>query len=177
MPYRTVGYLVYVLGLAGLFAIAGLVLIGADLRASARTGPRWKRRLVGAGLLLLGTVGITYGLTRRRPVVPVVMCYEAALPATRPAATNTVRAAAGRLHRQLMLLESCVNAEELRREVIDKTIQAIEADVGLLGDAQALATLTEAEQDEVRALREMIRRHVAEIRARLDAPAPTTAPR
>lgn len=177
MPYRTAGYLVYVLGLAGLLAIAGLVLIGADLGASARTGPRWKRRLVGAGLLLLGAVGITYGLTRRRPVEPVVMCYEAAVPATRTAATNPVRAAAGRLHRQLMLLESYVNAEELHREVIDRTIRTIEADVELLGDAEGLATLTEAERDEAKALRETIRRHVAEIRARLDGAAPTTAPR
>jgi hypothetical protein len=48
-----------VLVVAG-FAIALLLaILGVDLVRACRTGPRWKRRLIGAGLVLLMALGFT----------------------------------------------------------------------------------------------------------------------
>lgn len=54
MPYRA--YHV-VLGVAGAVAVLVLVILRSNLDHQARTGPRWKRRLVNAGLLLLAAMG------------------------------------------------------------------------------------------------------------------------
>jgi len=43
---------------AGVAALAILVLAGVDVYRAARTGPRWRRRLVGAGLALLVALGL-----------------------------------------------------------------------------------------------------------------------
>lgn len=43
--------------LVGVLLIAGLALLGRDIHRLARTGPRWQRRLLGAGLVLLGALG------------------------------------------------------------------------------------------------------------------------
>jgi hypothetical protein len=56
MPYRTLNL---VLGLLGLLAIAGLLLARVDLARVARRGPRWRRRLLAAGLSLLSALGLT----------------------------------------------------------------------------------------------------------------------
>jgi len=70
MPQRTANFLLGVLGLAGLVV---LVLLGADLYRSARTGPRWKRRLVAAGLVLLGWLGMAPAADKAPPLIePVV---------------------------------------------------------------------------------------------------------
>ena len=50
MPQRTLNLLA---ALAGLIIVAALFALGCDLHRAARTGPRWKRRLVGAALALL----------------------------------------------------------------------------------------------------------------------------
>ncbi len=55
MPYRASNL---VIGLLGLFAILALLLVGADLLRHARQGAGWKQRLVGAGLMLLASVGL-----------------------------------------------------------------------------------------------------------------------
>lgn len=56
MPQRAISILT---GLAGLGALAFLVLMGADLLCAARSGPRWKRELLTAGILLLAALGLT----------------------------------------------------------------------------------------------------------------------
>ena len=55
MPQKTLNVLVAVAVLALIGAVA---LLGYDVYRSARTGPRWKRRLVAAGLALLAMLGI-----------------------------------------------------------------------------------------------------------------------
>lgn len=56
MPYRAYHL---VLGIAGAVTVLALMLVigRGNLDHHARTGPRWKRRLVNAGLLLLAAVG------------------------------------------------------------------------------------------------------------------------
>lgn len=64
MPYRAV-YLG--LGILGVGVVLLLVLFRADLRRHCAVGPRWKRRLVSAGLMLLGATGFgaDLGCTRK----------------------------------------------------------------------------------------------------------------
>jgi len=55
MPQKTLNLL---LAVAGLAIVAAFAVLGYDVYRSARTGPRWKRRLVAAGLALLAALGI-----------------------------------------------------------------------------------------------------------------------
>jgi hypothetical protein len=55
MPQRAIHLLI---ALLGALAVAAIVLLGYDVYRSARAGPRWKRRLLGAGLALLTAIGL-----------------------------------------------------------------------------------------------------------------------
>ncbi|MBM4033204.1 MAG: hypothetical protein FJ291_15675 [Planctomycetes bacterium] len=55
MAHRTVNL---VLALAGLVIVAAIVILGYDAWKVARTGPRWRRRLVAAALMLLAAIGL-----------------------------------------------------------------------------------------------------------------------
>jgi len=55
MPHRTLSI---VLGVIGLIALVGLVVARVDLARAARSGPAWRRRIVGAGLALLTSLGV-----------------------------------------------------------------------------------------------------------------------
>ena len=46
------------LALGGLAVIAAIACVGLDIHRAAHTGPRWKRRLVAAGLALLAALGV-----------------------------------------------------------------------------------------------------------------------
>ncbi len=59
MPQRVTGLLTVVFGILGLVILCLLILVGADLRRSARTGPGWKRRLVAAAFTLLAAIGVS----------------------------------------------------------------------------------------------------------------------
>ena len=61
MPYRSFGLFVAIFGAV---FVVGLILLGFDLRRAAKTGPGWKRKLMAAGLVLLGAVGITPGCSQ-----------------------------------------------------------------------------------------------------------------
>lgn len=55
MPYRAYHL---VLGLAGVAAVVLLVILRANVDRQARTGPRWKQRLLAAGIMLLAAFGL-----------------------------------------------------------------------------------------------------------------------
>ncbi len=55
MPYRAYHL---ILGIAGLLAVVLLVILRANVDQQARTGPRWKQRLLAAGLMLLAAFGL-----------------------------------------------------------------------------------------------------------------------
>jgi len=55
MPQKTLNLL---LAVAGLAIVAAFAVLGYDLYRAACTGPRWKRRLVAAGLAVLAMLGI-----------------------------------------------------------------------------------------------------------------------
>lgn len=55
MPYRAYHL---VLGIAGVVAVVLLVILRANVDHQARTGPRWKQRLLAAGIMLLAAFGL-----------------------------------------------------------------------------------------------------------------------
>ncbi len=57
MSYKVIWLLIAIFGL---LLVAGLVILGIDLRRAAKTGPKWKRQLLGAALVLLAALGF-YG--------------------------------------------------------------------------------------------------------------------
>lgn len=58
MPQRLTSVVLLATGVVGLLLLAGLALWRIDPEAWARTGPRWRRRLVAAGLAILATTGV-----------------------------------------------------------------------------------------------------------------------
>ena len=68
-----------VLGLLGLVIVVSLVVIGQDLRRAKTRGPRWRRRIIAAGLAVLAAVG-AYPVSERHPYnqpePPMIMCYS-----------------------------------------------------------------------------------------------------
>ena len=71
-----------VLGLLGLVIVVSLVVIGQDLRRAKTRGPRWKRRIIAAGLAILAAFGAypttTFFMSESPPT-----CY-APPPTTQP---------------------------------------------------------------------------------------------
>jgi hypothetical protein len=64
-----------VLGLLGLAIVVALAVIGQDLRRAKTRGPRWKRRIIAAGLAVLAAVG-AYPVAERHPYnQPEFTCY------------------------------------------------------------------------------------------------------
>ncbi|MFW6162261.1 MAG: hypothetical protein ACODAJ_05785 [Planctomycetota bacterium] len=55
MTQRALGLVAALLGAA---VVAGLLLLGYDVCRAARSGPPWRRRLLGAGLALLAALGL-----------------------------------------------------------------------------------------------------------------------
>lgn len=53
---RTTGLL---LAAAGALLVALLLVAGVDIQRAAKSGPRWRRRLVAAGIMLLSALGVT----------------------------------------------------------------------------------------------------------------------
>ena len=63
------------LGLLGLVIVMALVVIGLDLRRAKTRGPRWKRRIIAAGLAVLAAVG-AYPVAEQHPYnQPEFTCY------------------------------------------------------------------------------------------------------
>jgi hypothetical protein len=83
MPQRAMSTIMVVAGCA--LALV-FVLVGADLAASAQRGPRWRRRLLGAGLVML----VALGLAPTAPTQAATSPAAAAAPAKESLAENTL---------------------------------------------------------------------------------------
>ena len=85
MPQRVVGVVWIALGVLGAAVLGAMILVGADAHRAARTGPRWKRKLFGAGLILLAALGVG-------PAAATGQTKSGASATTRPAAKAQPRA-------------------------------------------------------------------------------------
>jgi len=141
----------FLLAAVGALAVAAIALLGYDIWRSARTGPRWKRRLVGAGLALLVSLGVV-------SCEPQVMCYK-------PAPVPISQKSAKRLREQLVLLDKLLAEEKVDPAVARKVIEAIEKELGsgVRGGEPPM------DPDEEQTLRKEAWQKVRELRQRLDS--------
>lgn len=58
MPHRLLSLWTLLLAVLGLAIVAAFILMGRDLQQATRTGPRWRRRLLAAALVLLAEMGL-----------------------------------------------------------------------------------------------------------------------
>ena len=149
-----------VLALAGLVLVAALLIFGVELYRAARTGPRWKRRLLSAALAVLSAAGVIglgpgradgRGPFPQRPQRPG--CYKPMIirPVDRMAA---VRA-------QLAALEKQFDADKLNPAVLQQLMTNLET---------AARRLAPCETDSPQArLHAEVKRAIAGARARLEA--------
>jgi LysM repeat protein len=122
-----------------------LLILRKDVNAAAQTGPRWKRRLIGATLALLAALGISIGgceppVTRHVPVVP----------ASQPDRPNESQAKLMRLRAKVAVLEQQAKNKSLGDELLMEQYRTA------VQDARELLTaenpLPPAQQAEVDAL-------------------------
>jgi len=88
VPHRIWNLWTLALGMLGLVIVVALVVIGQDLRRAKTRGPRWRRRIIAAGLAVLAAVG-AYPVSERHPYnQPEPMgrstCYSVSFPAVLP---------------------------------------------------------------------------------------------
>lgn len=86
---RTTGLL---LTIGGTLLVALLLVVGVDIHRAAQTGPRWRRRLVGAGIMLLATLGMT-----GCDPTPQVTCYAPRPVSDRQGTADELQQRAGAL--------------------------------------------------------------------------------
>lgn len=154
MPQRAVGIL---LGVLGLCLVGMLLLVGVDLLVASRTGPRWKRKLLIAGLLFLG-------LNTSTGCQLFFSCYAPVPPPT-PAEMSY-----DRLSSQLKLLDQMARSKKLDPKVVDKTLVAVQQDLEVLDKEEELDKLPKSERAEARIVRDLARADVQAIKARLQEP-------
>jgi hypothetical protein len=137
-------------GLAGVAIVVGLALIGTDLRRAADTGPRWRRRLVAAALVLLGAVGLMTSVTSIEKVQ--VSCYA---PQPMDIGASSLR----KLVWQVEQLRKLAESGKVDAAVVQKVIERIEPEIATLSDEDVL------ERMEFDKIRQRVPRTIAEAQA------------
>jgi hypothetical protein len=150
VPQRAVSTLLVVVG----FVLAlALMVVGANLVRAAARGPRWKRRLLGAGLGVLGALGLVSTDSSKAaaqpqpatpgPIEPLVTCYKPASMEAPPAPTTPaeVKQALERLNAQLASLQKLMGEAKLDPEVVKKTLASAEADLAILESGSGIKAL------------------------------------
>lgn len=154
MPQRAIGIC---MAIAGLLFVVGLILLRFNLHKAARTGPRWKRNLVLAGIIVLASFGLVS--TVKWCAEPT--CYAMVMP------LMPVEESAHRLSRRLTLLEKYITSEKLDVEVVNKVLAAVEQDIAVLEKKENFEEACEEWIAETIELREKVKAHVEKIRAKL----------
>ncbi len=153
MPIRLTTVIV---GIFGLMLLGALVCFGADPQQAARTGPRWKRWLIGAALALLALVGAGSLLIRS-----TTTCY---VPVRITSRDPDVR----HLRDQLDLLWDMNSAGRLDPTVTLLVLDNIDRDVAILSAPGRLDNLPEREREEVKDWCGVARSQVQDVRRRID---------
>jgi hypothetical protein len=161
MPYRAAGIL---MALAGLVAVVGLIIVGIDVYTAKERGPCWKRRLLGAGLAVLGIFGI--GIAARPRPRPT--CY---LPAIVPCTAPSFQ----RLSQQLSILDGLAADGKIEPETVRKALASAEAALAEAAKPEVLHGLSPNERYSAGVLIQAARTTIDQLKARLDANPPPAA--
>ena len=144
MPHRTVNL---VLGILGVLAVAVLVVIGRDLARSLHTGPRWKRRLIAAGVFLLSLGGVSVGAASAAEKVPPPQAVETKKGASeQPDISKELR----KVSSQMAKIRSFLDAGSTDAKTAQKLIQALQPSLAVLKNDKQLAKLPPRRQDSVK---------------------------
>jgi hypothetical protein len=159
MPQRVTGICTAV---AGLCFVMFLVLLRFDLQRAAKTGPRWKRNLVTAGLVVLTTLGLAGGTTGCEKE-PMTTCY--APPMENPSVPANMLV--DRLSRRLPLLEEYAKADRLDPKVVNVLLETVEQDAANLEIELKSADVTPQEKEQALQTLKEVRERVGQVRAKL----------
>ena len=153
MPYRSFGLFAAVFG--AMFVV-GLILLGFDLRRAAKTGPGWKRKLVAAGLVLLGAVGITPGCSQIGEVAGGIAVAgvdpDAPIPADAALDETEQWQAVLDAWKAVAPLAQTGKSTTIQREVVDKKLEAAKkcitklTESRLLSEAESQLLVSEADR-------------------------------
>ncbi len=164
MPHRTLNVM---LGVLGILAIAALVVAGANLRRHSQTGPRWKRKLVAAGLVLLTILGASPRQSqaddKAKPVDRDFICGndESLQLPTFPVLMILI------LQNEVTTLEKMCSSGLIDRQVFKKTLTSANLCISALSNKANLKSLTDAERAEVKRLLPIARKQIAAAEALL----------
>jgi hypothetical protein len=153
---RASGLLLAVIGLA---VVGVLIVMGVDLVRASRVGPRWKRRLLGAGLGLFSALGL-------------VSILPAAAASAPPAPAVSLDRDMKDFGIRLDELELLLKNETASREAVGQAISRVEKGLDVLAAKQAKE---EGDEESISGPLEYLRakgnRLIAQARERLDAKA------
>ncbi|HOX05288.1 MAG TPA: hypothetical protein PK280_02710 [Planctomycetota bacterium] len=166
MPYRAPALLL--VALAGAIAVIGLVLIGIDVYAARQRGPRWKRRLLGAGLAVLGVFGAWSARPRPTPPSSTPICYA---PMPMPCPTPSIQS----LEQQVSTLARLLDEGRIDPNVARKALAAAETALAEASTREVLDSLSTAERSRAGALIQAARTRIDQLKTRLDANPPAPA--
>ena len=124
MPQRALNL---VLALAGVVAVLGVIVIGFDLHRVSTSGPRWRRRLLAAGLALLGLAAPPSCISS------TPTCY---------AVVEQGKAPLSWLEAQLPLLEQAARTGVIDDQTVVRSLEAVEEELSELDRLDREGALT-----------------------------------
>ena len=113
--------------LLGVLVVALLMTFRVDVEAAARSGPRWRRKLVGAGLAVLAAIGVLWTTDHAKAKGAVVTCYVIARVDDHIDIRGLVNY--DRITSRLRQLERMAASDRLDPVVTTKVLDTIEAEV------------------------------------------------
>lgn len=125
---------------AGTALVTLLMLRGVDLARASATGPRWRRRLVAAGIAALAASGVQ-AETYEPP--PMVTCYDPAYIAL-PQGQGSVAS----LWVQFDLLDAQLKAGTVNSDTAQIALRTMEGELEKLANPEVFSTIPEDEQND-----------------------------
>jgi hypothetical protein len=158
-----------VVGVLGALFVLFLVLALADLKRVSGNGPRWKRGLVKAGMLVLTSLGL---LSSVSGVSGCATCYvmvpiDNTPPSVKQARLKTTRQRLECLSGRLELLNDLMTSRKLEPAVIERVLSNIEMDISVIEKEENMSELTGGERDNALWLLNVARAKVEDMRMRL----------
>lgn len=160
MPQPVIGAWWIVVGVVGVAAVGLWALCGRDAKAAARSGSRWKRAVLAAGLSVLAAVGWTGRASDARE--PAAVAGEATDDASDE---SQVVLALFRMRSKLAELAKLTASSDINGLAVTETADTIDSLAAVLGKAGNVARLTPKGQAEAARLLALAKARVPAARA------------